>query len=735
MSRAQIARRSRMDELGTARSLHQYHELITLVREEQEADGRLPGPFVALLRRTMLDTYAYSPELQALLDRIEDPVLNPGEAWADRALADAAELGDPGRRLLMHLKQATAAKPSAAWNRTAAALIDGIGTEAARRLVLDWLDRTGSPRTHPLHVAPRDHDHNALFDPYNTDALRGLAWLAALLPPSQDVARALGALVETALRKVRGVGPRAPKVANAGVTALSLADGDAALAELARLSTRVTYKGTLKQLGAALDAKAEALGLTREDIEELAVPSYGLTEVGRGERRLGDSTAVLEIRGGKAVLTWRTAAGKTVKSVPAAVRRDFPDEVRELRAAVKDIDRMLTAVSERLDRLFLARRGWEFRSWRERFLDHPLVGALARRLIWLVGDTPVAFDGTDIRTLEGDPVCVPKAGARVELWHPVGRPDREIAAWRDRLERLGVTQPFKQAHREVYPLTDAERTTGTYSNRFAGHILGQYQFNALAAVRGWTAKLRLCVDDAYPPAVRELPEWGLRAEYWIEGLGGSEDGDLTDSGAYARITTDQVRFHRIDAPANWAHAGGGEYRPSTNRFSRTAPAEPVPLSEVPALVLSEVLRDVDLFVGVSSVGNDPTWQDGGPRGRFRDYWSAYGFGELSATAATRRDLLTRLVPRLAAADRCTVEGRFLHVRGDRHAYRIHLGSGNVLIDPHERCLCIVPERGATAADTGFLPFEGDRMLTVILSKATLLARDSEITDPTILSQL
>jgi len=39
------------------------------------------------------------------------------------------------------------------------------------------------------------------------------------------------------------------------------------------------------------------------------------------------------------------------------------------------------------------------------------------------------------------------------------------------------------------------------------------------------------------------------------------------------------------------------------------------------------MRDVDLFVGVASVGNDPTWADGGPQARFRNYWNDYGFGE------------------------------------------------------------------------------------------------------------
>ncbi|MFE7097570.1 DUF7737 domain-containing protein, partial [Streptomyces erythrochromogenes] len=120
--------------------------------------------------------------------------------------------------------------------------------------------------------------------------------------------------------------------------------------------------------------------------------------------------------------------------------------------------------------------------------------------------------------------------------------------------------------------------------------------------------------------------------------------------------------------------------------------------------------------------------------RFRDYWTSYGFGELGASAETRRALLERLVPRLAVADRCTVEGRFLHVRGELHTYKIHLGSGNILMSPNDQYLCIVPKTEA-CPDTGYLPYEGDRTLAVILSKALLLADDTSITDPTITSQI
>ncbi|WP_308185860.1 hypothetical protein [Streptomyces sp. MNU76] len=108
-------------------------------------------------------------------------------------------------------------------------------------------------------------------------------------------------------------------------------------------------------------------------------------------------------------------------------------------------------------------------------------------------------------------------------------------------------------------------------------------------------------------------------------------------------------------------------------------------------------------------------------------------------------LLERLVPRLAIADRCTFDGRFLQVEGKLYTYRIHLGSGSIRMPPNDRYPCIVPKSAVTGGNgssgrngtpqTGCLPFEGDRMLAVILSKAMLLAKDTEITDPTILSQL
>ena len=55
------------------------------------------------------------------------------------------------------------------------------------------------------------------------------------------------------------------------------------------------------------------------------------------------------------------------------------------------------------------------------------------------------------------------------------------------------------------------------------------------------------------------------------------------------------------------------------------------------------------------------------------------------------------------------------------------------MEPNDAYLCVVP-RGS--GDQVFLPFEEDGgMLSIILSKAFLLAADSTITDPSITRQI
>ena len=421
---------------------------------------------------------------------------------------------------------------------------------------------------------------------------------------------------------------------------------------------------------------------------------------------------------GKVALQWFTPDGRPQKSVPAFVKssKGHADRLKDLRAAAKEVERSSTVQRDRIDRLYVEDMTWSYADFRRYYLDHGLVSQVARKLIWRLidsdGTTAAAYyDDHAWRSVTGA-VIEPATDTTVRMWHPIDADPDTVLAWRDRLESLGITQPMKQAYREVYLVTDAELATRTYSNRMAAHILKQHQFSALAALRGWKYALLGAYDDGREneAARKALPAYGITAEYWV----GEIDDDaesFNDAGIWDYVATDQVRF--VD---------------SNDRRMDVA--------EVPDKVFSEIMRDVDLFVGVASVGNDPEWQDGGATREQRNYWRAYAFGELAEVAKTRRTVLERLLPKLKIRDRAHIDGNFLVVDGKRRSYKIHLGSTNILILPDESYLCIVPQFGRDRNLDGLhLPFEGDRGLSIILSKAFMLADDDKITDSTILSQL
>lgn len=676
--------------------------------------------------------------LQVVLGAAPRMPLEGTDVWSHAAIIEIGSLSDLQQtawiNLLEHCAQATGGKPGAKWFKLAENFVETIGAEDFRTALCRWLPLVDKPRPADMPTG-RQHQVAPLWiSDYHADILKGLVWCCECAP-SAELLRAMTALALSSYRKIPGLGPRLTKVGNACIHTLGTIGGLDAIGQLAILRVRVKFGTAQAMLEKALNATAEKASLPREELEEMSVPSYGLTEVGRTTFEFGDVTAALIVSGNRSVeIEWANTAGKPVKSVPGNVKKDYAEDLKELRQAQKDIERMLGAQSERLDNLFLLQKSWPFETWRERYLDHPLVGVLARRLIWKFDDSATVITGiwNDDRLEDVDGTFIPHScDTTVSLWHPIESSSEVVRQWRERMESLAVRQPFKQAHREVYLLTPAEETTRVYSNRFASHVIKQHQFNALCGQRGWKNKLRLMVDDVYPPASRVLPGWNLRAEFWIEGIGSDYGADTNEAGVYLYLSTDQVRFYAVEAGTRMAHASGGGYRPGRGQND-----DPLPLDQIPPLVFSEIMRDVDLFVGVCSVGNDPAWSDGGPQGRYRDYWHDYSFGALSGTAATRKDILERLIPRLKIAAQCSFLDRYLVVKGSLHEYKIHLGSGNILMSPNDRYLCIVARQStAPGKPEFFLPFEGDNMLSVIISKAFLLAADTKITDPTILQQI
>jgi len=70
---------------------------------------------------------------------------------------------------------------------------------------------------------------------------------------------------------------------------------------------------------------------------------------------------------------------KTSESIPADIKGKFSAEIKALKTQIKEIDELLPVIRNRLEQSYLGRRSWNFRSWAELYLDHPLSSIVARK--------------------------------------------------------------------------------------------------------------------------------------------------------------------------------------------------------------------------------------------------------------------------------------------------------------------------------------------------------------------
>lgn len=390
----------------------------------------------------------------------------------------------------------------------------------------------------------------------------------------------------------------------------------------------------------------------------------------------GDYRIALRFDGAEPTMTV-SRAGKALKSVPSAVRAaPGYKELREQQKRLRDqARRMRTGLVERL----VATAGTLEPDELARLLSLPAGAVMLPGLIWR--DRADAIGLLDQVDTAGPVTAVHP----VDLYH-----GRVLADWQAEIVRRRLRQPVKQAFRELYVLTPAEREAGDVSGRFAGQTVNGKVAGQLLSGRGWSIH---AADDTYQ-ATRPVGA-GLTAALSCGFHGYFGAGD---------VRVDDLRF-----------LIGGDHAGRCGNRGGVAGGSPIPLADVPPVVFSEVMRDLDLVVSVAGTG---------PGG----YVSP-------VQGASRAQVLGALVADLGLA-RVAVEGQSAVVRGSRATYRVHLTSGSIHVEPGGY-LCVVPASfGATAHRRLFLPFaDEDRMTSVILSKVFLLAEDEKISDPSILAQL
>ncbi len=537
----------------------------------------------------------------------------------------------------------------------------------------------------------------------NSHIVKGLLWIGCLIE-DQSLAREYRKTGKLMLSKVPGVGPRNSLVGNACIYALCEMSNDIGLKEVAIIRATEKYNRAIKSIDGVLKKVAKKQGVTVEQLEDRMITDYDMTSVGeldyvfdkewRVELKVGPGTKVT-------TLYINETTSKETKSAPSALTKTHKAAVKEFKETASDIQKALVARSVLIEGFYLENTVLTLKQFIDDYINHNFIGSIARNLIWNLsrGDesTNVMFSKGDWVDAKQTKVDVTK-WEEVRLWHPIYSDADEVLRWRDYVIAKQITQPIKQSFREVYAITEAEIASGDRSQRYANHIINHNIFHALAIQRRWKQMKGGGYDGGSEnQAYKEVTSHGISVDFEATGL---DEYDFTDGGMYAACGTGSVSYYN-----------------SEGRMQ---------LVDVPDVVFSECMRDVDLFVGVCSVALDDTWRD-----RAYQYWGSHGFGELTEIAKSRYDVIERILPALKNNERLSLDGKFLKVTGKHRTYKIHLGSSNILMEPNDSYLCIVPKSESKV----MLPFEGDRTLGLILSKAMLLLNDIKIKDQTILSQI
>ncbi|MEU9700805.1 DUF4132 domain-containing protein [Streptomyces sp. NPDC047981] len=601
--------------------------LVPLALSAAEQVEECDRPRLRALRRTAEDLRVYaSDEFAGIRDRIdallrrETPVV---EGRLPRHLLDGLDAYGPAMRaahaellvgrgvaaFLAHCVHLDKVRATRTWRRRASALLAEAtsGAELVRRL-LEGI--AAQPEHRVADLNPWGINVRGIAGDTNTCLIRGLLWAALDL----DVPWAAPSAGAVALHAGTGLGGsggecRSQTLASTAVAVLGEFEGaraEEAVQWLGRVRGKVRNRTVLKAAAKALETVAGRAGLTPSMLRERGVPAHGLDARGVREEALGAYTAVLAVsEPGVASLSFLGPEGRILKSAPKPVREAHGERLAPLRAGFKELRALLAVERSRLEEHLAAGTTWPTEDWERYYIDHPVTGAVARALLWEAdadGDGHWTA-GLPERTGGGwalagaDGTALPVApGARLRLWHPLRVDGEEIAEWRGEFTGREQAQPFPQVFRETYALAAAEVGAGASADRFAGRVLHYARARALLAERGWSGDHLGFFREGYSSEmVRELPRAGevpvgegvfWRALLPVELV----DAESRETGIAALCRTGAVRFERRGATASATARGA---------WAAASPAD------VPALALSEALRDVDLFVSVASAAAGP----------------------------------------------------------------------------------------------------------------------------------
>ncbi|MDM1346606.1 DUF4132 domain-containing protein [Myroides marinus] len=377
---------------------------------------------------------------------------------------------------------------------------------------------------------------------------------------------------------------------------------------------------------------------------------------------------------GKVVLTVLNKVGKELKAIPAKAKKN--ELIVDLVGRQKALKEQYSRSRLNLEQAMLRQDVFNIVEL-QKLLEHPIIKHHLTKLVFKCNGVFGFFIDRVFTTIDGEVVDT-AASDEFSIAHcyDLYQSERWVAIQSYLFDKQ-IEQPFKQVFRELYLFNVAEEAEYGSSNRYAGYQVKQGQTLGLFKTRNWQYEYYANFSKLYF-------DQDIQVEFYIDYSGGTNGyyGDY--------ISLEHIMF----------------YKASTQ--------EALALKEVNPIIFSEVMRDLDLVVSVAYVGEVDL--------------------ETSMSTVQMRMAIVRETARLLKLSNIEYKERHVVITGTKGTYSLHLGSGVIHLMPGKH-LYIEP---VLTQDRGklFLPFADDEPKTTeIVSKALILARDGNIKDTGILSQI
>jgi len=387
--------------------------------------------------------------------------------------------------------------------------------------------------------------------------------------------------------------------------------------------------------------------------------------------QFGDTKLLLEIDAHGKSSIVAIKDDKRLKTIPAKLKKE--KELIKLKAYNKTLREQYRRTRKSLENAMI--NGDVFsKEEMETLAVHPVVAPMMKKLV-LISENNLGFwnDGKLI-TAEGNEL---ESGEEIRIAHCVDLFEaKKWSSYQKHCFGTKLVQPFKQIFRELYIPTEDELKEKSISRRYAGHQVQPRKTVALLKGQSWT------VDY----------ESGLQ-----------------------KVLHKQNTIARMFAMADWFSPADVESPTlETVEFFNRKDGNRLSFEDVDKRIFSETMRDIDLVVSVAHVGEvDP---------------------EASQSSIELRAVIIEETCLLFKLKNVVLDKNHAKIKGGLGDYTVHLGSG-VCHKVAGSSLSIIPVHSQHRGRM-FLPFVDDDPKTAeIISKILLLAKDTEIKDPTVLRQL